>query len=184
MRFGLAWRAFWKILFDADLATRFERLLASSAEPEPVAAIPEAAPKRPPSQPPKPAKSTRSDALVLLETLQREARFIDLIKESLENYGDAEVGAAARDVLRQSGEVVERFFGLEPIVSEPEGSAHEVAAGFDSGRIRLTGNVAGDPPYRGVIAHHGWIATRSELPTYSGSQSAAPVVAPLEVEIK
>ena len=105
------------------LATRFERLLASPDEPEPSAAIPEAAPKRPPSQPPKPAKSTRSDALVLLETLQREARFVDLIKESLENYGDAEVGAAARDVLRQSGEVVERFFGLEPIETEPEGTA-------------------------------------------------------------
>ena len=31
-----------------------------------------------------------------------------------------------------------------------------MAAGFDPSAIRLTGNVAGEPPFRGNLLHHGW----------------------------
>jgi len=41
----------------------------------------------------------------------------------------------------------------------------------------------GEPPYRGVLRHHGWRATRCELPTWTGSAQAATVVAPAEVEL-
>ena len=114
----------------------------------------------------------RSDAITLLATLQREARFVDMVKEPLGNYSDAQVGAAARDVLRDCGQVLDRLFGLAPLVEQEEGSQVEVPAGYDAGRYRLTGNVSGDPPFRGQLVHHGWIATRCEVPSWSGSEQA------------
>jgi hypothetical protein len=47
----------------------------------------------------------------------------------------------------------------------------------------LTGNVAGSAPFRGCVAHHGWKATRCDVPKWSGTESAALVVAPVELEI-
>jgi hypothetical protein len=29
-------------------------------------------------------------------------------------------------------------------------------AGFDPSAIRLTGNVTGEPPFKGTLQHHGW----------------------------
>ena len=40
----------------------------------------------------------------------REARFVDLVNESLDGYSDAQIGAAARDVLRDSKKVLDRLF--------------------------------------------------------------------------
>ena len=59
----------------------------------------------------------------------------------------------------------------------------EVPAGFDAGRYRLTGNVVGDPPFHGRLAHHGWEAAAVQLPAWSGTALAARVVAPVEVEL-
>lgn len=120
----------------------------------------------------------------LLATLQREARLIDMIQEPLANYSDAQVGAAARDVLRDCGQVIERIFGITPLVEQQEGSSIEVRSGYDAGLIRLTGSVSGEPPFRGVLVHHGWQATRCEMPTWNGSEQARMVVVPQEVEVK
>jgi hypothetical protein len=129
-------------------------------------------------------KATRSEALTLLATLQREARFIDFLQESLDEYADEQVGAAVRDVHRQCRQALERMFALRPLVHEAEGAPIEVPAGFDAGKYRLTGNVAGQPPFRGQLAHHGWEATRCELPSWTGGEGSAMVVAPVEVEVK
>jgi hypothetical protein len=80
--------------------------------------------------------------------------------------------------------VLERSFGLKPLRSEAEGAALEVPAGFDAARIRLTGQVAGAPPYRGTLVHPGWVATRCELPEWTGGAEGALVVAPAEVEVR
>jgi len=125
----------------------------------------------------------RSEAISLLATLQREARLVDFIKEPLDDYTDAQIGAAVRDIHRDCAAVLERLFGLEPVVDQEEGTEVEVPAGFDSGRFRLTGNVTGQPPFRGRLVHHGWEATRCELPEWSGSPAAACTVAPAEVEL-
>ena len=66
---------------------------------------------------------------------------------------------------------------------EEENAEVEVPAGFDPGRWRLTGNVTGEPPFRGRLVHPGWEATACELPSWSGSSSAARIVAPAEVEL-
>jgi hypothetical protein len=116
--------------------------------------------------------------------LQREARFVDFIKEPLGGFSDAQIGAVARDVHRDCATVLERMFGIVSVVDQPEGSEVEVPAGFDSGRFQLAGNVVGEPPFHGRLAHHGWEATRCEVPAWSGKEASARVVAPAEVELR
>ena len=164
MSFALACKTFVRILGDADLAAKIRALL------EPGGAAPEAAP--------------RSDALTLLAALQREARLVDFLMEPLDGYGDAQVGAAARDVHRDAAKTLARLFAPEPLRAEPEGDELAVAAGYDPAQIQLTGNVAGEPPHRGVLRHPGWRATRCEVPSWSGGEDAARVLAPAEVEVR
>jgi hypothetical protein len=147
---------------------------------KPVAREPAAAVPKPSKLPSKPAGS---EAITLLATLQREARLIDFIKEPLDSYSDAQIGAAVRDVHRDCGKVLDRLFAIRPLVQQEEGSPVEVAAGFDAGRYRLIGNVVGDPPFHGRLVHHGWEAAEIQLPAWSGTQNSARVVAPIEVEL-
>ena len=93
----------------------------------------------------KPRRVIRSDAVTLLDALQREARFVDFVQEPLADYSDAQIGAVARDVHRDCGRVLERLFALRPIEQREDGAEMEVPAGFDAGRYRLTGNVTGEP---------------------------------------
>jgi hypothetical protein len=179
---GLAFRVFFRTFSDHGFRDVIEVLLRGEAievkthlpsEPEP------AKPSRP-----EPAKAPkRSEALTLLAALQREARLVDFIQEPIAEYSDAQIGAAVRDIHRDCAALLERIFALQPLLSEAEGAAIDVPAGFDAARYSLTGNVSGQPPYRGTLAHHGWQASRCELPQWSGSDSAALVVAPAVVEI-
>lgn len=180
-RILLAIRVFFRTLFDADVARDVARVLqgpeaagAAVAEPASPAAV---------RQPPAPPRPARSEALTLLATLQREARLVDFVKEPLDSYTDAQIGAAAREVHRECGKLLERLFALRPVLPDQEGAEVAVPAGFDAGRYRLLGNVTGQPPFRGRLTHHGWEATSCELPSWSGSGPAARVVAPAEVEL-
>jgi hypothetical protein len=120
----------------------------------------------------------------LLEALQREARLIDFFQESLAGYEDAQIGAVVRDLHRQCAATLERMFALKPIEEEPEGAETEVPAGFDPGRVHLSGNLSGPPPFLGKLCHHGWEATRCDLPEWNGSERSLLVVAPAEIEVK
>ncbi len=180
MRLFLAIRAFWVVLFHGTVAARVKGVLDQPALPAPEAVKITSAPTL---RIEKPKPPTRSDAITLLATLQREARLVDLAQESLDGYTDAQVGAAARDVLRDCRKVLERLFALKPVLGQDEGAAVEVPAGFDAARFRLTGNVAGEGPFRGRLVHPGWEAARCELPAWSGNEASARVVAPAEVEL-
>jgi hypothetical protein len=68
------------------------------------------------------------------------------------------------------------------VLKDAEGASVTVPAGFDAQRIRLTGNVAGQPPFRGALKHHGWLATSVRLPAVSTALDPR-VVAPAEVEL-
>jgi hypothetical protein len=167
----------WAIV--AVMVRGFRKAAAIPAEQPAVPAPKPIAPK-----PAAPAPPARSEAITLLAALQREARFVDFILESLAGYSDAQIGAAARDVHRDCGAVLKRMFALRPVVTDEEGKEVEVPAGFDAGRWRLTGNVTGEPPFNGRLVHPGWEATICELPTWSGKADAAKIVAPAEVELK
>ena len=167
----------WQILTNGAMAAKVQNLLDS----------PPALPVAPAAPAPKPApvaKPLRNDAVSLLATLQREGRLIDFLKEPIDQYSDAQVGAAVRDIHRDCAAALERMFAVRPLAGEAEGAAIEVPAGFDAGRFSLSGAVAGSPPHRGVLVHPGWQATRCELPTWTGGGDAALVVAPAEVELK
>jgi hypothetical protein len=178
-RLYLSIRIFFLTLFKAAIAQQVEHMLSGAQ------AAPGAAPPTPqPKQPPAPKSPVRCDAITLLATLQREARFVDFIQESLAGYSDAQIGAVVRDVHRDSAAVLDRLFALKPAVPQEEGSEVDVPKGFDAGRLRLTGNVASEPPLSGRLVHPGWEATKCELPTWTGNKDSARVVAPAEVELK
>jgi hypothetical protein len=185
-RISLAFRLFFWILLHAS-AEQVARLAgrgAAPATPGDAASIKQpSASKTAVPKVPVPKLPVRSEAITLLATLQREARFVDFIQESLADYSDAQVGAAVRDVHRDCGTVLKRLFALRPAVEQEEGTEIEIAVGFDPTRWRLTGNIRGEPPFRGRLTHPGWEATHCELPNWSGSVVAARIVAPAEVEL-
>src|SRR2546422_1044052 len=70
---------------------------------------------------------------------------------------------------------------LGRVLAGAGGGAFAMDAGWDPGATRLTGNVAGAPPFRGVLRHGGWRVKTVTLPVRRGQD--ARVVAPAEVEI-
>lgn len=180
MRIVVAFRAFFAALFSRAAAERIARALTGTVEADRATT---AQPAAAPAPRPAPAKPTRSEALTLLATLQREARFVDFIQESLDSATDEQIGAVVRDVHRDCADVLERLFAIRALTDQEEGSELEVPAGFDAAQFRLTGNVQGDPPYRGKLGHHGWQATRCDVPSWSGSQESSRVIAPADVEL-
>lgn len=174
-------RVFFRTLFDASLAEQVARMLSGQALPVP-APVDKPAAAAPPLAPSLPL-SAQSEALTLLAALQREGRLLDFLKEDLANYSDEQIGAAVREVHRDSGKVLDRFFVVKPVIVAEEGSPVDVPADFDAGRFRLSGKVSGAGPYRGTLRHHGWEAGKCDVPTYTGSKASANIIAPAEVEI-
>lgn len=138
----------------------------------------EAAPEKPAEPPP---EQTHAAALALLALLQREGRLVDFLEEDVAGFSDAEIGAAARVVHAGSRKVVQQYLTLEPVLPQAEGDAVTVPSGFNAERIRLTGNVAGQPPYQGTLKHHGWVAASVRLPAIPSLDPR--IVAPAEVEL-
>jgi len=176
----VATKAFCKLLFDKNLSGSFDQWAKSGGAS---AAAPKIESKPAAKPTPKPSKPIRSDAISLLAALQREARLVDIVKEPLANFSDEQVGAAARDVLTNTGKVLDRIFDLQPLSDKEDGTEIETPADFDTGRYNLTGNVAGEAPYKGKLAHHGWVAKQCQLPNWTGSKASAKVVAPIEIEL-
>ncbi|HVV99998.1 MAG TPA: DUF2760 domain-containing protein [Planctomycetaceae bacterium] len=184
MRLLLAFRVFWATLFHAETAAQVERVLSGKPALEAPPPAPAPAPAAKPEPPPKkePPKPVRSEALTLLATLQREARFLDFVMETLDGYDDAQVGAVVRDIHRDCGKTLNRLFALRHVVTQEEGTSIEVPADVD--RYRLVGNVTGQAPFRGTLVHAGWEAAHCDVPTWTGNPADARVVAPAEVELK
>jgi hypothetical protein len=184
-RFFLAIQVWWRTLVDPEFGRQVARLLAGES-PEPPRPAARAAPatKSEPIAPKRPEtakRPQRSEALTLLATLQREARLVDFLKESIGEYSDAQVGAAVRDIHRDAAAVLDRLFEIRPIDNHAEGA--EIQAPAEADRYRLIGTVHGGPPHRGRLIHHGWEATKCEVPEWSGSPVASHVIAPVEVEV-
>ena len=187
------WIAFifpWKILFDGAFAAYVQRAgepalpapdLAPEPPPEPVAP---AVPKGPdqPKVPDQPQGPDHTSALQLLAILQREGRLIDFLQEEVSGFSDADVGGAARVVHEGCRRALKEYVIVEPVRPESEGDPVVLEPGFDPERARVTGNVVGEPPFRGRLAHHGWHVTEIRLPTLA-SERDARVVAPAEVEL-
>jgi hypothetical protein len=121
-------------------------------------------------------------AIHLLALLQREGRLVDFLQEDLRAYDDAQIGAAVRGIQESCRESLNKYIGPRPVIDKAEGEAITIDEGFDANRIRLTGNVSGRPPFKGILQHRGWQSSGLNLPTLSGAQDPA-IIAPAEVEI-
>lgn len=173
-RIDLAIRSFFWILFSGKFAVKVNEHFVETKEEKPAIAVEE---KKQIS------RKERSEAVQIVSLLQREGRLIDFLKEPIDGYSDAQIGAAVRDIHRDCSALLTRVFSVEPLINTNEGSSITVPIGFDPEQYRLTGNLTGNPPYNGVLRHHGWKASKVELPVWRGHDSAAEVIAPAEVEL-
>jgi hypothetical protein len=174
-RVAAAVACFCRVLANPEFARQAAGLLRPSPPAvEPVAEKPEAV-ELPPER-------LHASGLAVLSLLQREGRLIDFLQEEVAAFSDAEVGAAARVVHGGCKKVLKEYFTVEPILKDAEGAGITVPAGFDAQRIRLTGNVTGQPPFRGTVKHHGWEATAVRLPAVSPALDPRVIVA-AEVEL-
>jgi hypothetical protein len=133
-------------------------------------------------KPPEAPEKLHASGLFLLSMLQREGRFIDFLQEDVAPFSDEEVGAAARVVHEGCRKLLREYLNLEPVLKQSEGDKVTVPVNFDAGRIRLTGNVAGVPPYTGSLKHHGWVTRAIRLPPVPEALDPK-VLAPAEVEL-
>jgi len=141
-----------------------------------------------PETAPPPDKSNQiphASEIAIVQTLgllQREGRLIDFLQEDIEPYDDAQIGAAVREVHRGCRAALKEVFGLSPVLNAAEGSQVEIEEDFDPTRIKLIGNIQGNPPFKGTLRHCGWKFTEVHLPEWTAKEKT-DVLAPAEVEI-
>lgn len=169
-RLWLALKCFWRTLVQQETAKRVAAIVSE---------VPAAEAAKEPELPP---ERKHASGLYMLSLLQREGRLIDFLQEDVTAFSDAEVGAAARVVHAGCRKVITECLALEPVLKDAEGASVNVPVGFDAQRIRLTGNVAGQPPFRGALKHHGWITNAVRLPSVSDALDPR-VLAPAEIEL-
>lgn len=185
MRLFLALKAFFSVLFNPAIAKRVAEALgppnsienkqtSTTGMSQPVPAEPAVKKSAPASK----ESGGRSDALTLLSTLQREARFLDLVHESLDMYTDAQIGAAARDVLRDTRKSLDKMLEIKPLISSKEGDSIDLPEQLSPVRWKLLGGKSN----RGVVVHAGWTATKTDLPKWNGSRDEAFVLAAAEID--
>jgi hypothetical protein len=162
-RAGLGLKCLSRVMADPQYADKVKALLT------PVVETPK--PTRPSGVP-----------LRMLTLLQREGRLLDFLMEDISGAPDAQVGYGVREMHQKCQAAVKKALDLEPVLPNNENESVEVPAGFDPSAIRLTGNVAGQPPFRGTLIHPGWRVRQMRLSAPpEGSDDL--VLAAAEVEI-
>lgn len=121
--------------------------------------------------------------LHLFSVLQRDARLLDFFFEKLDQFEDAQIGAAVRNIHENSYTAIVKYLSPEPVLASNEGEEITIEKGFDPSTIKLTGNVTGEPPFKGILRHRGWQAGKLDLPTLSERENSL-LISPAEVEIK
>jgi hypothetical protein len=158
----------WRVLVDAPFAGDVEKGL-KQREPAP-------------TKPVAPPERVHASGLMLLAAFQREGRLVDFLQQDVAPFSDEEIGSAARVVHGGCRKALLQFFEIAPAIPGSEGSPMTVPSGFDAQRLRLTGNVSGQAPFKGTLKHHGWVATEVRMPLISESLDPR-VIAPAEVEL-
>ncbi len=191
MHFFLAFACFFRILFGKKLPPEAVKFLPEDAQPKALPAPKEKIVEKvvekiveKPAEKPKlaTAQHHRDGALALLALLQREGRLVDFLREPLDGFSDADIGAAARDVHRGCKKVLEQHLSMEPVMPGAEETKVSVPKGFDPAEIRLVGEAKGEPPFSGTLRHHGWRVTEAKLPSLAEGVDRN-VIAPAEVEL-
>jgi uncharacterized protein DUF2760 len=168
-RISLAFRSFFAILFGGSLPADIAQAFGYS-KVAPVRTAPA----------PKPQAGPADGAVQILSILQRDARLIDFLMEDISGYSDDQVGAAVRDVQRQSRDALERYVRLQPVIDGVEGTFTKTE-GMDPAAVKFIGNVpASGKATGGTLRHKGWKAEGVNLPVLPPGN----VLAPAELEIE
>lgn len=173
----------WRTLVDAQFAAAVTRLIKGEASAPEVPRPGEVKPA--PSKLPASSKLKEvspESALQILGLLQQQGRFLDFIQEDVSAFTDADIGGAARVVHEGCRKAIHQHLELKPVRSEQEGARITLQEGFDASAMRLTGNVVGQPPFTGTLAHRGWRVTQIKLPKITDGHDVN-VLAPAEVEL-
>lgn len=188
MYLGVAIRAFFTALFNRERAEAIRSVLDNDigeagrlSDSKPASDTASQAPAAQPVAGRQKSGPARSDAVTLLATLQREARLIDLIQEPLDQFTDAQVGAAARPCLTQCRSTLKRIFELHPLSDAAEGQSVEVPEGSSPLRYQWVGESSGQQR-SGRLVHPGWMASRCELAQWTGDAQDANIIAPVQLE--
>lgn len=128
------------------------------------------------------ALPTEVGACRILSLLQNKGRLIDFLQEDITRYPDAQIGAAIRYIHEDCSNALSEYVTFAPVMSQKEGESVVVSEGFDPSEIRLTGNITGAPPFKGILRHSGWKVSQINLPGLPKGQKHT-VIAPAEVEI-
>lgn len=166
----------------AVAAPRSAREVATPTAPRPAPEVvtPRLADRVRPAQP---TRSAEAGSVQMLAVLQRQGRLIDFLQEDLSMYDDAQIGAAVRTIHEGCRQALAQHVRLEPIFQEAEGSTVTVQPGFDIHAVRLSGDVVGEPPFKGALRHRGWRVASIDLPKPAPGQNADLIVAAAEVEV-
>ncbi len=121
--------------------------------------------------------------LHVLSVLQREGRLLDFFDEDLSLYDDDQIGAAVRSIQEDCKKTIGKYLAPKPVIDREEGDEVVVDLGFDPDAIKLTGNVTGTPPFKGVLRHRGWKAGKREIPKLSDVLDST-IIVPAEVEME
>lgn len=118
-----------------------------------------------------------------LSVLQREGRLMDFFDEDLSLYDDEQIGAAVRSIQEDCKKAIKKYIDPRPVIETEEGDTVTIEQGFDIDAIKLVGNVAGSPPFEGILKHRGWKAGKKDIPKLSDIQDST-IIIPAEVEIQ
>lgn len=181
MSLGIALRAFFAALGNKQKAEQISRVLSGKdQEGQPkIAETKVSETVKPRAETPAVAAPVRDSAITLLATLQREARLVDLIREDLGQYSDAQVGAAARPCLTQCAGVLDRLLGLQPLLVASEGELVDVGENASPTRYQWIGEGTSE---RGKLVHHGWQASKVDFPTWTGDAADAKIIAAAQIQ--
>ncbi|HTD56766.1 MAG TPA: DUF2760 domain-containing protein [Silvibacterium sp.] len=180
-RIVFAFRCFFSLLFHGEIPEDIVQKVIKSPAP---------APQAPAAQRPSISRLREADrarpepsdrAIQMLALLQRDGRLIDFLAENISAYPDNQLGAAVRTIHDSCRQVLDRYVKLEPVLDSEEDQPVTVQTGFDPAAIKLIGNVAGEPPMRGMLRHKGWRVKDVNLPPLP--PSGLMVIAPAEVEL-
>jgi hypothetical protein len=171
-RFGLAFSVFFRALFDAEFAGCILKLIRGFKEEREESS----------NDVPILQETNPDSALQLLGLLQQEGRLVDFLEEDVAHYQDAEIGAAVRIVHEGCRKVLHEHLTLLPICQEAEGDSITLEHGFDASALRPTGNLVGEPPFTGTLAHRGWQVNEVRLPKLAKHHDVH-IIAPAEVEL-
>ena len=190
----LAFLCFFRVLFGRTLPAGAVQFLPEGSRPKqlpdktadkadkPTDKTTDKPADKPEKKSPPLAQHHRDGALALLALLQREGRFVDFVRDTVDGAADADIGAAAREVHRGCRKVLDQHLSFEPVMPGEEEAKVSVPKGFDPAEVRLIGEAKGEPPFRGTLRHHGWRVVDAKLPVLVEGIDRT-VIAPAEVEL-